>query len=124
MYITFVVLATFNDIPILRRVLSRPLIPRLLSPTIRAPTRRILWSISRTLLVAPAVRDDLAHSNVTTCIDAIPRPPAILDAGIYLGPTQPKHSAKLPGPARLHSSIPALGADGLQPRDAREHSQG
>ena len=119
-----IVLATSHNVPILWPSVSRPRFPRLLPHTIFTITRRIIWSITGALLMVIAIRNDMSDMSLAISIDAIPRTPIILDARLHLVEAQPRYPLEFPWPARLHSSIPAVGVDGIQPGVTWHCSQG
>lgn len=118
------VLATLDDILILWAVLVRPPLPRLLPPALRTSPRRVVWPIAGAFLLASRLRNGLPLGPFALCLDAVPRPPPVFDAGIHLVPTQPRDSAQLPRPSRFHGAVPAVGAYGVQSRHARNSPQG
>lgn len=74
--------------------------------------------------MAAPVCDDLPNPTLSPRVDALPGTPPLFDFGIYLVAAQPGHEAQLPRAAGVYRTIPSLGADGVQPHTAWEHSQG
>lgn len=83
------VLADVDDIPLFRTVLSRPLVPRLLPPTLLATSRRIVWSVASVLLLAAHVLDGLPSRPVAVGRHAVSRAPSILHHGVHLVAPKP-----------------------------------
>lgn len=117
------VLAPRDVVPLLRSILDQSTLPHLLPPTILASSRRIIWPITSSLLLAFALRNGQSHRHVSPRLIAFPRASALFDSRIYLVPEKPRHAAQLLGGPRLHCSVPAVGVDGLQPHYARQHPQ-
>lgn len=84
------VLATLDNVSLLWPLLARSTVPRLLPSTICAPSRGVIGSIACSFLVAPTLFNGLLDRSVAPCFHAIPRSPALLDAGLHMVPTQPR----------------------------------
>lgn len=110
-----IVLATPYDLPLLRSAVSRSRLPRLLPYSIFPITRRIIGSITCALFLVTTLRNDMLDMPFAISIDALPWTPAILDTCVHLVKAQPRHTIEFPGPVGFHSSISALGTDGIQP---------
>lgn len=119
-----IVLAVVNDIPLFRPLLPRPALPRLLPTALCPSPRGVVWPVPRALLLAAGLLDSLLNPPVAARLYALPRPPAILHTSIHMVATESRHQAELSRAARLHSAIPTLGADGVQPRHAWVRAQG
>ncbi len=46
-------------------------------------------------------------------LDAVPRAPALIDTGVHMVETQPRHEAEFPGAAGIYGAVSAMGFDGL-----------
>jgi hypothetical protein len=118
------VLATPHNLPLLWSSISRSCLPCLLPHPIFAITRRIIWPITGALLLVTTVRNDLPDMSFAISFDAIPRTSAVLNSGIHLVKAQPRYSIEFLGLAGFHSSIFALGVDGIQPSVTWHSSKG
>ena len=117
------VLASIDHLPLLRSIFSRPALPRILPPTLCPPSRRVVWPLTRSLLLATRLRHGLLNPHLATRLHAFSRPPAVFHTGLYLVAPQPRHTAELPRPVRLHRAVPPLGPHGIQPTYAWDRSQ-
>lgn len=111
---TCLVLAPPHNLPVLRTLVIGSGVPRLLPATILSITRRIVWPITGALLLVTTVRNNLPDMSFAISFDAIPGTSAILNSGIHLVKTQPRYPIEFLGLAGFHSSIFALGVDGIQ----------
>ena len=118
------VLATPHNLPLLRSSVSRSCLPCLLPHPIFAITRRIIWAITGALLLVTTVRNDLPDMSFAISFDAIPGTSAVFNSGIHLVKAQPRYSIEFFRLAGFHSSIFALGVDGIQPSVTRHSSKG
>lgn len=117
------VLASIDHLPLLRTILSRPALPRILPSTLCPPSRGVVWPLTRSLLLATRLRHGLLNPHFASRLYAFSRPPAVFHTGLYLVAPQPRHTAELPRPVRLHRAVPPLGPHGVQPTYARDRSQ-
>lgn len=117
------VLATVDDVSLLRSVFARPALSHILPTTLCTAARGVIRQIGRIFFMAASLRHGEPHRAVATGFNAIPRAPSLLYPRLHLVSPQPRHQTKLPGLARLHGSVPAVGADGLQLVYARHDPQ-
>lgn len=108
-----IVLAYTHHIPILRSPQPRPLIPRLLPPTLLPSSRRILRPLPGSLLLVTLLRHELSPHALPFRLSTIPRPSPLLDFGLHLESPQPRHPTQLFGAVGIHSPLSAMGADGV-----------
>lgn len=118
------VLAVVHHVSLLRPLLARSSLPRILPSALFPSAGGVVWPLSRPFLVAHGLLDDIPDRPIATRLDALPRPPAVLNAGIHMVATKPRHQAELPRTAGLHRAVSALGLDGIQSRDARHSAEG
>lgn len=69
----FAVLAAYYHIPLLRSFEPRPPLPRLVSPTILAITRRVLRELTRRFLLAPLIRHVEPPRPLAHPLPSVPR---------------------------------------------------
>ncbi len=74
--------------------------------------------------MAAIICNYLSDMSVSLGINAISRTPAIVDAGLHMVKTEPRYKTKFPGITSLHSSLPAVGVDGVQLSSTRHDSKG
>jgi hypothetical protein len=108
------VLATPYNFPLLRPPVPRSRLPCLLPDPILKITGRVIRSLTRAFLMAVTLRNDMSHLSVAFSIDAIPRTPALFHTRLYMVAAQSRHAVEFPRVVGLHSSILALGLDGVQ----------
>lgn len=107
------VLATLDDVSVLRPFLTRPTLSHILPTALCATTRRIIREIRCLFLMATPLCHGESDCIVAARLYAVPRTPALIHTRLYLGSSQPRHQAKLPWFTCLHSSVSAVGIDGL-----------
>jgi len=107
------VLATSNNIPLLRTPLPRPRFPRLLPDPLLTTPRRIVRPLPSLLFLATPLFHDLLDLPLTTRLHAIPGAPSLLHTRLHLVAQKPGHSTEFPGPAGVHGSVPAVGVDAV-----------
>lgn len=74
--------------------------------------------------MATRIRDVLPPPPLTFPLPPVPRIGPLLESRLHLEPAEPRDAAELPGTARVHGAVPAVGADGVQPGDARDRAEG
>lgn len=62
--------------------------------------------------------------RVTNRVDSIHGAPIVVDAGVRVGTTQPRHTTFVHGIARIHGAISAVGIDGIRSNLAWPGTQG
>lgn len=74
--------------------------------------------------MAACLFDGLPPGHLALRIHAVPRPPFVVDPRLHLVAAQPRYAPQLSGADGVHSAVLALGPHGIQPRYARDCSQG
>ena len=108
-----IVLATCDNIPLLRPTLPRPALPCLLPPTILPVTRGEQRTLSCTFLMAPTLCYHTTPLPLTFDVNTIPRFGPQQQLGIYLEQTESRDEVELPWPLGLHRAVPAMGSNGI-----------
>jgi len=116
------VLAPRYDFCLLRSTLARSCLPCLLHATLLPPLRGILRPLTRTLLLAPHILLRLPHRDLTVCVYAVSRTPALQHSRLYLVAAQPRYTTLLPRAISIHCPVSTLGFDGIQLRATRHGS--
>ncbi len=60
-----------------------------------------------------ALRYNMPDLPLFPRLDAVPRAPALIDTGVHMVETQPRHEAEFPGAAGIYGAVSAMGFDGL-----------
>lgn len=119
-----IVLASINDLPILRTTQSRLTIPCVLLAAILAPLGGIIGTIAGPLLVASVLRHGLSSRPLAISLPSFLGHGPLFQSGLHLESSQTGNSPELPGNAGLHRPIPPLGPDGIQPGRPRHRAEG
>ena len=107
------VLATDNDLPLLRPLVPRPPLPRLLPPALLPPPRRVVRSIPRSVLMAARLRHHPPTGPFAHAQHTLPRVRALEFAGVHMEQEESGDEVEFSGIARFHGAVPALGVDGV-----------
>ena len=118
------VLATDNDLPLLRALIPRPPLPRLLPPALLPPPRRIIRSIPGSVLMAARLRHYPPTRPLTHAQHTLSRIRPLEFAGVYMEPEEPGDEVEFFGSARLHGAVSAVGFDGVQSGVAWDRAEG
>lgn len=119
-----VVLASTDNLLILRPAIPRSRLPRLLPHTVLSTARRIRRPITSSILVVIALCNFMSDSTLTTRFYALLGPPFVINTGVHLVETESRDETEFLGSLGLHGAISTVGLDGLQPYLAWERSQG
>jgi hypothetical protein len=122
--LTCTVLETTHHLLLLRPTESRPALPHLLPPAIRATSRGIVRSLYGTLCMAPHVRFHAPSLHRAHVLHGFPRLGSQQHAHLHMEQEEPRHNAQLPRAAGLQGAILAVGADGLFAHHAWDGTQG
>lgn len=109
----FAVLASSDNLSLLRALLPRSPLSRLLPTAIRPTSGGIFRPFARSFLMAPGLRHDQPATSVPAGVNAISWPSPVINSGLHMVATEPGYAIELSGPVGFHSSIPSLGSHGL-----------
>ena len=120
------VLAPAHHIHLLRPAVTRFSLPRLLhAALLPAPGARVRHKSCGVQLVITVRHDKLARvEQPVRSGGAVPRQQSQRRADLYLVTPESGHEAEFLGPASVHCAVLAVGADGVQPDDARQRPEG
>ena len=88
-----IVLETTHNLLLLRPPQSRPPLPHLLPPAIRATTRGIVWPLDGTFRMAPHFRFHPPPLYCAHLLHGLPRLRSVQHAHLHLEQKEPRHNA-------------------------------